>query len=282
MHAPRANHAMFAAPLAGAGARGAGQAAEPVQHREGREDHQHHNNRSVLAGNTAISPCLNHAGGGVIFSLPPAGHSLGGALASICAFDIAWSGINRLGDKQAGNFIPVTAFTFEAPRVGEPLFLCAWHAQLAARNTLQLSWRLTAGNLAYAKAFGSSDPDVVSNGADLPPPVLDLKMLRIVNEPDIVPKVRCIAMCFEPCAASSHRLTACMARRTLMSGSSKVPPMTGQCCCRAQAPYLPWSLKYLLPWRWWQAIKFVAGAGGELFRPAGDGSKRGYMHGGKL
>ena len=51
--------------------------------------------------------------------LRPAGHSLGGALACMCAFDLAWSKVGRLGDKQDGDLIPVTAFTFEAPRVGE-------------------------------------------------------------------------------------------------------------------------------------------------------------------
>ena len=50
-----------------------------------------------------------------------AGHSLGGALASMCAFDLAWSKIGCLGDKQDGDLIPITAFTFEAPRVGEPI-----------------------------------------------------------------------------------------------------------------------------------------------------------------
>ena len=37
----------------------------------------------------------------------------------MCAFDLAWSKVGRLGDKQDGDLIPVTAFTFEAPRVGE-------------------------------------------------------------------------------------------------------------------------------------------------------------------
>ena len=37
----------------------------------------------------------------------------------MCAFDIAWSKINRVGDRPDGDIIPVTAFTFEAPRVGE-------------------------------------------------------------------------------------------------------------------------------------------------------------------
>ena len=58
---------------------------------------------------------------GKVGSITTTGHSLGGALASMCAFDIAWSGINRDGDEQWGHYIPVTAFTFEAPRVGKSL-----------------------------------------------------------------------------------------------------------------------------------------------------------------
>ena len=55
---------------------------------------------------------------GEVGSITTTGHSLGGALASMCAFDIAWSGINKDGDQQWGDYIPVTALTFEAPRVG--------------------------------------------------------------------------------------------------------------------------------------------------------------------
>ena len=58
---------------------------------------------------------------GEVGSITATGHSLGGALASMCAFDIAWSGINKDGDQQWGDYIPVTAFTFEAPRVGRSL-----------------------------------------------------------------------------------------------------------------------------------------------------------------
>jgi hypothetical protein len=43
----------------------------------------------------------------------------------MCAFDLAWSKIGRLGDQQSGDLIPVTAFTFEAPRVGEQKHLSA-------------------------------------------------------------------------------------------------------------------------------------------------------------
>ena len=48
-----------------------------------------------------------------------------------------------------------------------------------------------------------------------------------------------------------------------------------------QAPYLPWSLRLLWPWRWPRVVGFVSGAVGELFRPAEDGSKHGYVHGGR-
>ena len=58
------------------------------------------------------------ANAGEVGSITTTGHSLGGALASMCAFDLAWSGINKDGDQQWGDYIPVTAFTFEAPRVG--------------------------------------------------------------------------------------------------------------------------------------------------------------------
>ncbi len=70
---------------------------------------------------------------GKVGSITTTGHSLGGALASMCAFDIATSRINRDGDGEpvTGNkhklsynpdaYIPVTAITFEAPLVGEAL-----------------------------------------------------------------------------------------------------------------------------------------------------------------
>ena len=70
---------------------------------------------------------------GKVGSITTTGHSLGGALASMCAFDIATSRINRDGDGEPvvsdshklgynpNAYIPVTAITFEAPRVGEAL-----------------------------------------------------------------------------------------------------------------------------------------------------------------
>ena len=60
-----------------------------------------------------------HGHAAEVYCMLSPGHSLGGALASMCAFDIAWSKINRVGDKPDGDYIPVTAFTFEAPRVGQ-------------------------------------------------------------------------------------------------------------------------------------------------------------------
>lgn len=48
----------------------------------------------------------------------------------MCAFDLAWSKVGRLGDERDGDLIPVTAFTFEAPRVGKQcsvLYLSRMH-----------------------------------------------------------------------------------------------------------------------------------------------------------
>ena len=74
---------------------------------------------------------------GRVGSITTTGHSLGGALASMCAFDIATSRINRNGDGapvvsdkhvpeyNSNAYIPVMAITFEAPRVGQALYrLC--------------------------------------------------------------------------------------------------------------------------------------------------------------
>lgn len=52
-------------------------------------------------------------------SITITGHSLGGALAQICAFDLVESGVNHQGDSKRGALVPVTAITFEAPRAGE-------------------------------------------------------------------------------------------------------------------------------------------------------------------
>jgi acetyl esterase/lipase len=51
------------------------------------------------------------------------GHSLGGALAILSAYDIVESGCNvmrRPGKKDVR--VPVACFAFEAPRVGNPAF----------------------------------------------------------------------------------------------------------------------------------------------------------------
>ncbi|KAK9842002.1 hypothetical protein WJX81_003660 [Elliptochloris bilobata] len=87
-------------------------------------------------------------------SITVTGHSLGGALAQLCAFDIAASGINHLCDNHQGPLVPVTAVTFESPRVG---------------------------NTAFRDFF---DPVVTPDGP---------RHLRINNVPDVVPKVPYIA-----------------------------------------------------------------------------------------
>ena len=72
---------------------------------------------------------------GKVGSITTTGHSLGGALASMCAFDIATSHINRDGDGEPvvadkhklgynpNAYIPVTAITFEAPKVGKAPYM---------------------------------------------------------------------------------------------------------------------------------------------------------------
>ncbi|KAK9824703.1 hypothetical protein WJX72_012520 [[Myrmecia] bisecta] len=65
--------------------------------------------------------------GSEVGSITTTGHSLGGALASLSAFDIANSQINKQGDDVNGRRIPVTAFTFEAPRVGNAAYAKAFH-----------------------------------------------------------------------------------------------------------------------------------------------------------
>ncbi|CAK0787094.1 hypothetical protein CVIRNUC_010310 [Coccomyxa viridis] len=100
---------------------------------------------------------------GAITSITTAGHSLGGALACMCAFDLAWSKVGRLGDKQDGDLIPITAFTFEAPRVGNPAFAAVFATQRAGIPDAE---------------------DPLHN-------YIPLKSLRVYNTPDIVPKVPC-------------------------------------------------------------------------------------------
>ena len=52
----------------------------------------------------------------------PAGHSLGGALANLCAFDIA-AAIKEAGaTAEGGHSIEVSCYTFGAPRTGNPAF----------------------------------------------------------------------------------------------------------------------------------------------------------------
>ena len=53
-----------------------------------------------------------------VTSITITGHSLGGALAQMCAFDLVESGVNHQGDSMGGPLVPVTAITFEAPRAG--------------------------------------------------------------------------------------------------------------------------------------------------------------------
>jgi pimeloyl-ACP methyl ester carboxylesterase len=56
--------------------------------------------------------------GDEIETITTTGHSLGGALATLCAFDLVASGANHVGAERGGALIPVTAYTFESPRVG--------------------------------------------------------------------------------------------------------------------------------------------------------------------
>lgn len=65
--------------------------------------------------------------GDKVESITVTGHSLGGALASICAFDLAYSEINQVGAKPDGALIPVTAITFCGAAVGAPkVFLISY------------------------------------------------------------------------------------------------------------------------------------------------------------
>lgn len=51
-------------------------------------------------------------------SVTVTGHSLGGALATICAYDLA----KKINREYPGSRVPVTAFTFASPRVGNTKF----------------------------------------------------------------------------------------------------------------------------------------------------------------
>ncbi|KAF3605567.1 hypothetical protein DY000_02044605 [Brassica cretica] len=56
---------------------------------------------------------------GVDLSITVTGHSLGGALAVLSAYDVAEMGLNRT---KKGKVVPVTVFTYSAPRVGNIRF----------------------------------------------------------------------------------------------------------------------------------------------------------------
>eukprot|EP00884_Botryococcus_braunii_P002039 jgi/Botrbrau1/11836/Bobra.0175s0001.1 len=96
----------------------------------------------------AVVKLLEHYGDAV-GSITVTGHSLGAALATVCAYDLVASEVNRVSNDPDPEKprIPVTAITFEAPR---------------------------AGNWAFAEAFHTTDGP---------------RHFRIINVPDVVPKV---------------------------------------------------------------------------------------------
>lgn len=99
-----------------------------------------------------------------------AGHSLGGALASMCAFDLAWSKIGCLGDKQGGDLLPVTAFTFEAPRVGEQSSIL--HGDIRSQGVKRMPITATVSQamcprlciqyLLLSNAWGCANPSLIA------------------------------------------------------------------------------------------------------------------------
>eukprot|EP00884_Botryococcus_braunii_P011903 jgi/Botrbrau1/20713/Bobra.0058s0042.1 len=57
-----------------------------------------------------------------VTSITVTGHSLGAGVATLCAFDISASGLNRQCDSKKGLLVPVTCMTFSSPRVGNWAF----------------------------------------------------------------------------------------------------------------------------------------------------------------
>lgn len=57
-----------------------------------------------------------------IYFIGAAGHSLGGALANLCAFDIAWAIKEAGATCDNGGRVEVSCYTFGAPRTGNFAF----------------------------------------------------------------------------------------------------------------------------------------------------------------
>ncbi|CAL5225185.1 g7967 [Coccomyxa viridis] len=96
-------------------------------------------------------------------SITVCGHSLGGALASMSAFDLAISELNKKGGKPEGSLIPVTCYTWEAPRVGNQTFADKFS-----------KFEPNAAYLQLPRARRANKPYV--------------NMFRVVNKADVVPK----------------------------------------------------------------------------------------------